>query len=113
LREALISAAIGGGIGMMSGDYSAGEAFGFGDRSGGEGPSDRINSRLDESYQNASTGGQPVQSGDALTRTLNQTSVSPALLQPVNGTPNSLVMVKLLLNSHPVWGKREVFLAVF
>jgi hypothetical protein len=33
LREALISAAIGGGIGMMSGDYSAGEAFGFGDRS--------------------------------------------------------------------------------
>jgi hypothetical protein len=45
LREALISAAIGGGIGMMSGDYSAGEAFGFGDRSGGEGPSDRINSR--------------------------------------------------------------------
>jgi hypothetical protein len=78
LREALISAAIGGGIGMMSGDYSAGEAFGFGDRSGGEGPSDRINSRLDESYQNASTGGQPEQSGDALTRTLSQTSVSPA-----------------------------------
>jgi hypothetical protein len=73
LREALISAAIGGGIGMMSGDYSAGEAFGFGDRSGGEGPSDRINSRLDASYKNASTGGPP--GPDALTE-----AVSP---QPV------------------------------
>jgi hypothetical protein len=59
LREALISAAIGGGIGMMSGDYSAGEAFGFGDRSGGEGPSDRINSRLDASSKNARRGGRP------------------------------------------------------
>ena len=36
LREALISAAIGGGLGMMSGDYSLGESFGFGDRSNGE-----------------------------------------------------------------------------
>jgi hypothetical protein len=113
LREALISAAIGGGIGMMSGDYSAGEAFGFGDRSGGEGPSDRINSRLDESYQNASTGGPPGRSDDALTQALNHNLFPKRLLEPVNGTQNSLVMVKLLLNLHPVWRKRAVFLAVF
>jgi hypothetical protein len=78
LREALISAAIGGGIGMMSGDYSAGEAFGFGDRSGGEGPSDRINSRLDASYKNASTGGQPGSLVMLLHEALNHTPVSPA-----------------------------------
>jgi hypothetical protein len=113
LREALISAAIGGGIGMMSGDYSAGEAFGFGDRSGGEGPSDRINSRLDASYQNAPKGGPQGRSGDVLSQALNPNLFPKRLLEPVNGTPNSLVMVKLRLNSHPVWRKKAVFLAVF
>ena len=78
LREALISAAIGGGLGMMSGDYSAGEAFGFGDRSNGEAELDNTNYRLNMSSRNATTGGPPGQSGDALTRTLNQTSVSQA-----------------------------------
>ena len=77
LREALISAAIGGGIGMMSGDYSAGEAFGFGDRSGGEGPSDRANFSADISSKNgppiSQVGGPP--GPDALTE-----AVSP---QPV------------------------------
>jgi hypothetical protein len=78
LREALISAAIGGGIGMMSGDYSAGEAFGFGDRSGGEGPSDRINSRLDESSKNASTGGPAGRLVMLLHEALNHNTVSQA-----------------------------------
>jgi hypothetical protein len=80
LREALISAAIGGGIGMMSGDYSAGEAFGFGDRSGGEGPSDRANFSADISSKNgppiSQVGGPPGQ--DVLSQALNPTSVSQA-----------------------------------
>jgi hypothetical protein len=80
LREALISAAIGGGIGMMSGDYSAGEAFGFGDRSGGEGSSDRINSRLDASSKNgppiSQVGGPP--GPDALTEAVSPQPVSQA-----------------------------------
>jgi hypothetical protein len=78
LREALISAAIGGGIGMMSGDYSAGEAFGFGDRSGGEGPSDRINSRLDASSKNGPERAARRGSGDALTRSTEPQPVSQA-----------------------------------
>jgi hypothetical protein len=110
LREALISAAIGGGIGMMSGDYSAGEAFGFGDRSGGEGPSDRINSRLDASYKNASTGGQPEQSGDALTRTLNQTSVSPAPVATRQWDPKLLGYGEIASNLAPGLEKEGSFL---
>jgi hypothetical protein len=113
LREALISAAIGGGIGMMSGDYSAGEAFGFGDRSNGEADLDNTNYRLDMSSQNGSQWGGPTGGGDALTQAAEPRPVSKRLLATVNGTPNSLVMVKLLLNLHPVWRKRAVFLAVF
>jgi hypothetical protein len=114
LREALISAAIGGGIGMMSGDYSAGEAFGFGDRSNGEAYLDNTNYRADASYKNASVGGQP---GSLVMLSYKNTEPQhlfpQRLLEPVNGTPNSLVMVKLLLTLHPVWRKKAVFLAVF
>jgi hypothetical protein len=82
LREALISAAIGGGIGMMSGDYSAGEAFGFGDRSNGEADLDNTNYRLDMSSRNGQVGGQvggpQGRSGDVLSQALNPRPVSQA-----------------------------------
>ena len=78
LREALISAAIGGGIGMLSGDYSAGEAFGFGDRSNGEADLDNTNYRLDMSSQNAQTGRPQGRSGDVLSQALNPQPVPPA-----------------------------------
>jgi hypothetical protein len=110
LREALISAAIGGGIGMMSGDYSAGEAFGFGDRSNGEADLDNTNSRLDESYQNASTGGQPEQSGDALTRTLNQKSVPPATAGNRQWNPKLLGYGEIASNLAPGLEKEGSFL---
>jgi hypothetical protein len=79
LREALISAAIGGGIGMMSGDYSAGEAFGFGDRSNGEADLDNNNYRLDMSTRGPSGGG--ADSGQAaeqaLSQAANRSSIAP------------------------------------
>jgi hypothetical protein len=70
LREALISAAIGGGLGMMSGDYSAGEAFGFGDRSNGEAYLDNTNYKMDMSTKGPSGGG--ADSGQAAEQALSQ-----------------------------------------
>jgi hypothetical protein len=110
LREALISAAIGGGIGMLSGDYSAGEAFGFGDRSNGEAYLDNTNYRADMSSQNASTGGQPVQSGDALTRTLNQKSVPPATGGNRQWNPKLLGYGEIASNLAPGLEKEGSFL---
>jgi hypothetical protein len=70
LREALISAAIGGGLGMMSGDYSLGESFGFGDRSNGEAKLDNTNYRMDMSTRGLSGGG--ADSGQAAEQALSQ-----------------------------------------
>jgi hypothetical protein len=79
LREALISAAIGGGLGMLSGDYSAGEAFGFGDRSNGEAYLDNTNYRMDMSTKGSSGGG--ADSGraaeQALSQAANRDSIAP------------------------------------
>ena len=78
LREALISAAIGGGLGMMSGDYSLGESFGFGDRSNGEAALDRANYRMDMSYKNGPTGGAPGRDGAAaLSQAADRGSIAP------------------------------------
>ena len=79
LREALISAAIGGGLGMMSGDYSLGESFGFGDRSNGEAKLDNTNYRMDMSTKGPSGGG--ADSGQAaeqaLSRAAGRGSIAP------------------------------------
>jgi hypothetical protein len=108
LREALISAAIGGGIGMLSGDYSAGEAFGFGDRSGGEGSSDRINSRLDASYKNASTGGPPGR--DVLTEAVSPPPVSTAPVATRQWDPKLLGYGEIASNLAPGLEKEGSFL---
>jgi hypothetical protein len=112
LREALISAAIGGGIGMLSGDYSAGEAFGFGDRSGGEGPADRINSRLDASSKN----GPPIsqvggpQGPDALTEAVSPQPVSQATVGNRQWDPKLLGYGEIVSKLAPGLEKEGSFL---
>jgi hypothetical protein len=112
LREALISAAIGGGIGMLSGDYSAGEAFGFGDRSGGEGSSDRINSRLDASSKNgppiSQVGGPP--GPDVLTEAVSPQPVSQATVGNRQWDPKLLGYGEIVSKLAPGLEKEGSFL---
>ena len=110
LREALISAAIGGGIGMLSGDYSAGEAFGFGDRSNGEAYLDNTNYRADMSSKNGQVGGPPGRSDDVLVQALNPQPVSQAPVGTRQWDPKLLGYGEIASKLAPGLGKEGSFL---